>query len=165
MKEENEKKEKKTLKEKLQLSDKGKKRLKIIVGIILLIFVVIFVNVNSYKDFKEISKNVNKDYKELETIANAYLNGDDPDFPDYVEKVRVYKDKNTVEFSTNGEGLVSTATYYGFYYSKNDKPVSFQNEYDLIQIGEDKWMWSAKGDNDGKTFKIRNNWYYYEASF
>ena len=81
MKEENEKKEKKTLKEKLQVSDKGKKRLKIIVGIILLIFVVIFVNVNSYKDFKEISKNVNKDYKELETIANAYLNGDDPDFP------------------------------------------------------------------------------------
>ena len=159
------KEEKKTLKEKLQLSEKAKKRLKLIIGIILLVIIIIFVNSNNYKNYKDISKYVNKDYKELENIANAYLSGSDPDYPDYIESVNVYEDNNTVEFLTGGRGLVSTASYYGFYYSKNDKPISFQNQYDLIQISEDKWMWSGKGDNEGKTFKIRNNWYYYEASF
>ena len=156
-----EEKVKKTLKDKLKLTDKGKKRLKIILSIIFIIFIIIFVNTYNYSNYKTISKHVNKDYKELENIANDYMNGKEIELPDYVEEIRLYKDNNTVEFSINGRGI---ATYYGFYYSKNNKEVSYQNEFDLIQIGEGKWMWSTKKGDEGKTFKIRDNFYYYEAS-
>ena len=59
-----EEKVKKTLKDKLKLTDKGKKCLKIILSIIFIIFIIIFVNTYTYSNYKTISKHVNKDYKE-----------------------------------------------------------------------------------------------------
>lgn len=57
-------------------------------------------------------------------------------------------------------------TYYGCYYSPNDVPLAFQNtEAELTQCGHDSWKWQGEGDNGGKTIKIMDNWYYFEASF
>lgn len=55
--------------------------------------------------------------------------------------------------------------YYGCYYSPDDVPLAFQNtEAELTQCGHDSWKWSAEGDNSGKTMKIMDHWYYFEAS-
>jgi hypothetical protein len=66
------------------------------------------------------------------------------------------------------EFLVTTRgdTYYGCYYSPDDVPLAFQNTAaELTQCGHDSWKWSAEGDNSGKTMKIMDHWYYFEASF
>ena len=56
--------------------------------------------------------------------------------------------------------------YYGCYYSPDDVPLALQNtEAKLTQCGHDSWKWSAEGDNAGKTMKIMEHWYYFEASF
>ena len=56
--------------------------------------------------------------------------------------------------------------YYGCYYSPDDVPLALQNtEAKLTQCGHDSWKWSAEGDNAGKTMKIMDHWYYFEASF
>ena len=57
-------------------------------------------------------------------------------------------------------------TYYGCYYSPDDVPLAFQNtDMELSQDGHDYWEWQAEGDNHGATEKIRDHWYYFEASF
>lgn len=57
-------------------------------------------------------------------------------------------------------------TYYGCYYSPDDVPLPFQNtDVELSQDGHDYWEWQAEGDNHGATEKIRERWYYFEASF
>lgn len=66
------------------------------------------------------------------------------------------------------EFLISSCgdTYYGCYYSPDDVPLAFQNtQAELTQCGHDSWKWSAEGDNSGKTMKIMDHWYYFEASF
>lgn len=67
-----------------------------------------------------------------------------------------------VEFLITSRG----DTYYGCYHSPDDVPLAFQNtEVELTQCGHDSWKWSAEGDNAGKTMKIMEHWYYFEASF
>ena len=66
------------------------------------------------------------------------------------------------------EFLIGTrgGDYYGCYYSPDDVPLAFQNtEAELTQCGHDSWKWSTEGDNHGKTIKIMDHWYYFEASF
>ncbi len=58
------------------------------------------------------------------------------------------------------------AVYVGCYYSYDDVPLAFQNiPVKLIPAGEGQWTWQAKGDNHGMTRKIKDHWYYFEASF
>lgn len=84
-----------------------------------------------------------------------------------------YKSVNTwpgehsmVEFLISGSGLGSATSYYGCYYSPDDVPLAFQNmDVTLTQCGHDSWKWSGKGDNRGKTMKIMDHWYYFEATF
>ena len=129
---------------------------------------------NPYNNYNDISKYVNENYEELEHIAIEYMNGNELDKPQYVKSISVHSpDKlyvnsnNTiVEFHQGGRGLVSSSTYYGFYYSKNDIPASFQNSGgELTEYEKNKWSWKGVGDNHGSTIKIRDNWYYFEASF
>ena len=48
----------------------------------------------------------------------------------------------------------------------DDVPLAFQNtQAELTQCGHDSWKWSAEGDNHGKTMKIMDHWYYFEACF
>lgn len=57
-------------------------------------------------------------------------------------------------------------TYYGCYYSPDDVPLAFQNtEVELTQDGHDYWEWEDEGDNNGSTSKIKDNWYFFKASF
>ncbi|MCC8196737.1 MAG: hypothetical protein LIO49_08105 [Ruminococcus sp.] len=58
-------------------------------------------------------------------------------------------------------------TYYGCYYSPDDKPMSYaQTNYHLVKQSEGYWTWEEKGgDNHGEVAKIRDGWYYYSVSF
>ncbi len=129
---------------------------------------------NPYNNYNDISKYVNENYEELEHIAIEYINGNEIQKPQYVssisvhspDKQYVHSDNTIVEFSQGGGGLVSTSTYYGFYYSENDIPAAFQNSNkELTEYEKNKWSWTGVGDNRGTTIKIRDNWYYFEASF
>lgn len=58
------------------------------------------------------------------------------------------------------------AQYWGVYYSPDDVPLPFQNaDVALSACGEDGWIWQADGDNHGRTKKIADRWYFFEASF
>ena len=71
-----------------------------------------------------------------------------------------------VEFMLGGRGLAPSSTYYGCYYSPDDVPLAFQNmDVKLTQDGHDYWVWTEVGDNRGATAKIKDKWYYFEASF
>ncbi|MBO6155534.1 MAG: hypothetical protein J6O60_08855 [Lachnospiraceae bacterium] len=55
--------------------------------------------------------------------------------------------------------------YYGFYYSPNDIPQSYQCEKKVVTNGDDSWKWTGGGDDGGITKKICDKWYYFEAWF
>lgn len=142
-------------------------KLKILIIGMLILFITSGCNSNKYNDYTTISKYVNENYNELYEVAQEYINGNKPEYKEEIKRISVYNDDNTiVEFSTGGSGMVPSSTYIGFYYSENDTPAAFQNEkFDLKKIGKNKWEWKEDGDNHGITIKIRDNWYYYEASF
>ena len=57
-------------------------------------------------------------------------------------------------------------TYYGCYYSPDDVPLAFQNtEVELTQGETGYWIWQGEGDNQGETYRIEENWYYFKATF
>ena len=112
--------------------------------------------------YKEFSIFVNENETELKKVAESYLKGEKISYPNKIKSVSVYESENNiVEFSVGSK----VKQYCGFYYSENDVPVSFQNApIELQQIKTAEWEWIAEGDNKGKTIKIKDNWYYYEAS-
>lgn len=70
-----------------------------------------------------------------------------------------------VEYIVVSRGLVPSGTYYGFFYSPDDVPVSFQNSgEELSRQGRDEWVWQGEGDNQGYVELLRPGWYYFEAS-
>lgn len=57
-------------------------------------------------------------------------------------------------------------TYYGCYWSRRDVPMAFQGvDIPLTETEDGRWTWAAEGDNHGVTWKLTENWYYFEASF
>lgn len=125
-------------------------------------------------DFKSISEYVDENYGKLEKVAKEYIKGNKKYYFKKFTSISVHgKDdiysstSNTiVQFIVKGYGLAPSSKYVGFYYSENDIPVAFQNEnYQLSKKEENKWEWIGTGDNHGITIKLRNNWYYFEASF
>ena len=113
--------------------------------------------------YKEFSIFVNENEAELQKIAESYLKGENTKYPNKIKSVAFYEGENSiVEFSIGSK----FKQYCGFYYSEDDVPVAFQNApVELQQLETDKWEWKAEGDNKGKTIKIKDNWYYYEAMF
>ena len=113
-----------------------------------------------YKDF---SIFVNENETELEKVAESYLKGEHISYPNKIKSVSVYEgENNIVEFSVGSK----VKQYCGFYYSANNVPVVFQNApVELKEIESNEWEWKAEGDNKGKTIKIKDKWYYYEATF
>ena len=112
--------------------------------------------------YKEFSIFVNENETELEKVAESYLKGEHISYPNKIKSVSVYEgENNIVEFSVGSK----VKQYCGFYYSENDVPVAFQNALVELQLIEkNEWEWKAEGDNKGKTIKIMDNWYYYEAT-
>ena len=113
--------------------------------------------------YKEFSIFVNENEAELKKVAESYLKGENISYPNKIKSVSVYEgENNIVEFSVGSK----VKQYCGFYYSENDVPVAFQNALVELQLIEkNEWEWKAEGDNKGKTIKIKDNWYYYEATF
>lgn len=70
-----------------------------------------------------------------------------------------------VEYIVVSRGIVSASRYYGFFYSFDNEPVSFQNsEEPLTPISEQEWEWSGEGDNHGIVRRLDANWFYFEAA-
>ena len=113
--------------------------------------------------YKEFSIFVNENETELEKVAERYLKGEHISYPNKIKSVSVYEGENDiVEFSVGSK----VKQYCGFYYSANNVPVVFQNApVELKEIEANEWEWKAEGDNKGKTIKIKDKWYYYEATF
>lgn len=113
--------------------------------------------------YKEFSIFVNENETELEKVAERYLKGEHISYPNKIKSVSVYEgENNIVEFSVGSK----VKQYCGFYYSANNVPVVFQNApVELKEIESNEWEWKAEGDNKGKTIKIKDKWYYYEATF
>ena len=65
------------------------------------------------------------------------------------------------------EYTVATAgsTYYGFYYSPDDVPLAFQNTDTPLTEADGGWVWQAEGDNHGRTYRLKEDWFYFEAEF
>ena len=69
-----------------------------------------------------------------------------------------------VEYIVVNNGIVSASQYYGFFYSFDNEPVSFQNaDESLIPISEREWNWIGEGDNRGIVRRLDTNWFYFEA--
>ena len=66
-----------------------------------------------------------------------------------------------VEYTVTAAG----DTYYGFYYSPDDVPLACQNTEVPLTEAEKGWAWRAEGDNHGYTYQLKENWFYFEASF
>ena len=113
--------------------------------------------------YKEFSIFVKENETELEKVAESYVKGEHISYPNKIKSVSVYEgENNIVEFSVGSK----VKQYCGFYYSANNVPVAFQNApVELKEIESNEWEWKAEGDNKGKTIKIKDKWYYYEATF
>ena len=81
-------------------------------------------------------------------------------------KVRADSDAGMVEFRTGGWGLVPSSTYEGFYYSREDVHLPFQGNTDLtMEPREGYAIWDDGYGNWGKSWKLFENWYWYQAYF
>lgn len=81
-------------------------------------------------------------------------------------KVRADADAGMVEFRTGGSGLVPSSTYEGFYYSREDVHLPFQGNTDLtMEPREGYAIWNDGYGNWGKSWRIFENWYWYQAYF
>jgi len=144
-----------------------KKYISIIIAAVLVILAIYTVNYVSNPE-RQIKNFINENSKELVTIAESYLNSD--------TTVKTYKgvkveqafrgNNDIVQFYYGGKGIAPASKYYGFYYSPDDVPVAYQNaNCNLTDVSDDEWKWSDGTDNGGRTIRIMENWFYYEAWF
>lgn len=81
----------------------------------------------------------------------------------------VSADESVVEFSCGGAGVGSGTAYVGFYYTPDNNMTALwcaPSSADSLKPFDGGYMWTEEnGDNQYYTEKIRENFYYYEASF
>lgn len=101
-----------------------------------------------------------------DNIGCHYEKGDPLSFPSRGVTVNEWNGEHTVvEYIVTGTGSFSSP-YSGFFYSKDNVPVSFQNSgEDLIEISDTEWEWHGEGDNHGYVRQIEPYWFYFDASF
>lgn len=80
-------------------------------------------------------------------------------------KVTCYPEDDLVEFHTGGAGLVANSTYYGFYYSPDNSHKTFQGADIPLNVNEDLADWYGEGDNWGKSTRLIDKWFWFEANF
>ena len=126
-------------------------KLKVLIVGILILFITSGCSSNKYDNYTTISEYVNKNYDKLYEVAQEYISGNKVEYKNEFKRISVYTEDNVI---------------VEFLYSENDTPIEKKKKkYDLNKIEENKWEWKEEGDNHGITIKIRDNWYYYEASF
>lgn len=114
--------------------------------------------------YKEISSYVTENESEFKEIALKYLNDEKIEFPNRINSVDVFENEHSiVQFSVKS----LSKQYVGFYYSVDDVPMAFQSApIELKPTSNNVWVWKEdSGDNRGRTIRIKENWYYYEAIF
>lgn len=85
-----------------------------------------------------------------------------------VEEIGI--DKGIIIFNCGGRGIAPSSQYYGFYYSVDNKPVAvFGNSVlcDSSQMTkkDNGYEYRDSGYNSYYVEKIKDNFYFYEASF
>ena len=80
-------------------------------------------------------------------------------------KVSCYPDDNMVEFDVGGKGLVFDSTYWGFYYSSDNEHKVFQAADIPLNVNTDSADWYGEGDNWGKSMRLQDKWFWFEANF
>lgn len=113
---------------------------------------------------RRITRFVGTNQEALEALAESCLSGT-PGATSLqgaqVEQVFPGK-QDIVQFSYGHSGF----HYFGFYYAPLDQPAAYQNAAcPLTPTGENTWEWSDGTDNGGRTVKITEKWYFYEAWF
>ena len=99
-------------------------------------------------------------WPELETGIISWQAGETLSF-DPTLTVNIWgEEEEIVEYIVTGWGLAPASDYYGFFYSRNDVPVSFQNGGEVLtRQGQYEWVWDGQGDNHGYVELLRPCWY------
>ena len=127
-----------------------------------------FLSNNNLDSYRKIKNYVNKNISKLDLFVINKINNNDVEQLEAIKDINIYENNENIviQFETGGKGLVPSSTYYGFYYSKKDIPIAFDNnDFELEKIDDNKWKWQDVGDNFGITIRIKENWFYFEASF
>ena len=141
----------------------------IIVSLILLLianFIASHISMNKYNNFDNIALYVNENYNNLNEYVIKDLNSEHPKIPKSVNNVIKWygnEDRAIIIFVLNRKNLILKSDNYGFYYSKNNIPISLNNEYELEQYNENEWGWNGSNNSYGKIIKIKDYWYYFET--
>ncbi|MBQ2902553.1 MAG: helix-turn-helix transcriptional regulator [Agathobacter sp.] len=80
-------------------------------------------------------------------------------------EVTCYSSNGMVEFMVGGKGLVFNSTYWGFYYSPDNTHKVYQGADIPLNVNNDLADWYGEGDNWGKSIRLRDKWFWFEASF
>lgn len=80
-------------------------------------------------------------------------------------EVTCYTSNDMVEFMVGGKGLVFNSTYCGFYYSPDNTHKVYQGADIPLNVNNDLADWYGEGDNWGKSIRLRDKWFWFEASF
>jgi len=98
-------------------------------------------------------------------MRNHFEKGEPLSFPSGII-VNEWPGKHTiVEYIVKARGIVPSSKYYGFFYSIDNVPVSFQNSGEnLTRLSASEWEWRGEGDNRGYIRQIEPYWFYFEAS-
>ncbi len=109
---------------------------------------------------------------ELESFPYKEMPGNDSEAEAYIKEhlgidtivKDVYRSSSDIlKFYCGGTGIVTSSTYSGFYYSKDDIPYAFEfsKEAVFVQNGE-KYEWkSDDGQRQFLTERIQPYWFYY----
>ncbi|MBQ8519238.1 MAG: helix-turn-helix transcriptional regulator [Agathobacter sp.] len=106
-------------------------------------------------------------HKHLETYAEELLDKCEDTTSDQYGfwKVTCYPEDELVEFHTGGAGLVANSTYLGFYYSPDNTHKVFQGADVPLNVNKNLADWYGEGDNWGKSTRLMDKWFWFEASF
>lgn len=106
-------------------------------------------------------------HKHLENYAESLLDTCESTTSDQYGfwKVTCYPEDELVEFHTGGAGLVFNSTYLGFYYSPDNTHKVFQGADIPLNVNENLADWYGEGDNWGRSTRLIDKWFWFEANF
>lgn len=106
-------------------------------------------------------------HKHLENYAESLLDTCEERTSDRYGfwKVKCYPEDELVEFHTGGAGLVFNSTYLGFYYSPDNTHKVFSGADIPLKVNKNLAEWYGDGDNWGRSTRLIDKWFWYEANF
>ena len=80
-------------------------------------------------------------------------------------KVMCYPEDKMVEFYIGGAGIAADSSYEGLYYSADNVHKAFQGADVRLNINKNLADWYEEGDNWGRSTRLIEKWFWYEAHF